>query len=58
MKFNDAAIVSVEGNDFRIHFWHMSEDDATNIIKKSDLIEKSELTREYRRKRHQNAWRE
>ena len=56
MKFNDAAIVSVEGNDFRIHFWHMSEDDATNIIKKSDLNEKSELTREYRRKRHQNAW--
>ena len=55
MKFNDLAIVSVEGNDFRIHFWHMNEDDATNIIKNSDLNEKSELTREYGRNRHQNA---
>ena len=58
MKFNDVAIVSVEGNDFRIYFWHMNEYDATNIIKNSDLNEKSELMREYGRNRHQNAWRE
>ena len=28
MNVNDVAIVSVKGNDYRIHFWHMSEDDA------------------------------
>ena len=24
MNFNDVAIVSVKGNDYRIHFWYMS----------------------------------
>ena len=43
MNFNDAAIVSVKGNDYRIHFWYMSKDDAINIINNSDLSEKSGL---------------
>ena len=33
MSFNKAAIVYVKGNDYRIHFWYMSKDEAINIIK-------------------------
>ena len=39
MNFKDAAIVSVKGNDYRIHFWYMTKDDAINIIKNSDFNE-------------------
>ena len=28
MNFTVVAIVSVKGNDYRIHFWYMSKDDA------------------------------
>ena len=41
IKFNDAAIVSVKGSDFRIHFWYMNKDDALNIMNNSNLNEKS-----------------
>ena len=41
INFNDAAIVSIKGSDYRIHFWYMSKDDLINIIKNSDLDEKS-----------------
>ena len=41
MNFNDVAIVSVKGNDYRIHFWYMSKDDAINIMKNSSLSEKA-----------------
>ena len=41
MNCNDVAIVSVKGNDQRIHFWYMSKDDVTNIMKNSNLNEKS-----------------
>ena len=30
MNFNDVTIVSVKGNDYRMHFWHMSKDGAIN----------------------------
>ena len=40
MKFNDLAIVSNKGNDYRIHFWYMSKDDVRNIMKNSSLNEK------------------
>ena len=43
MNFNDVAIVSIEGNDYRIHFWYMSKDDAISIMKDSDLNETSGL---------------
>ena len=43
MKFNDLAIVSIKGNDYRIHFWYMSKDDATNIMASSILNEKVRL---------------
>ena len=37
MSFNDVATVSVKGSDYRIYFWYMSQDDAINIMKNSDL---------------------
>ena len=39
MNFNDVAIVSTKGNDYRIHFWYMSKNDAINIKKNSNLME-------------------
>ena len=41
INFNDVAIVSVKGNDCKIHFWHMSQNDAINTMKNSNLNEKS-----------------
>ena len=43
MNFNDVAIVSVKGSDYRIHFWYMSKNNAINIMKNSNLNEKSGL---------------
>ena len=42
MNFN-IPIVTVKGSDYRIHFWYMNKDDKINIIKNSDLNEKSGL---------------
>ena len=36
MNFNDVAIVSVTGNDYRIYFWYMSKEciyECNNIMK-------------------------
>ena len=43
MNFNDVALPSIKGNDYRIRFWYMSKDDAINTIKNSNLNEKSGL---------------
>ena len=43
VNFNDVAIVSVKGSYYRIHFWYISKDDAMNIMKNSNLNEKSGL---------------
>ena len=40
LNFNDVAIVSVKGGDYRIHFWYMGNNDVINIMKNSDLNEK------------------
>ena len=32
MNFNDVAIVSIKGNDYRINFWYMSKNDAMNTM--------------------------
>ena len=37
MNFNDVAIASIKGNDYRIHFWYMSKNDAINTMKNSIL---------------------
>ena len=41
MNFNDVAIVSIKRNDYRIHFWSMSKDDKIDIMKNSNLNEKT-----------------
>ena len=43
MSFNDIAIPSVKGSDYRIRFCCMSKNDAVSIIKNSVLSEKSRL---------------
>ena len=43
MSFNDVAIVSIKKGDYRIHFWYMSKNNATNIMKNNNLNEKNEL---------------
>ena len=40
LNFNDVAIVSVKGSDYRIHFWYISKDDAISIMKNSSLNKK------------------
>ena len=40
MSFNDDAIISIKGSDYRIHFWYMSKDDAISIMHNSNLINK------------------
>ena len=40
MSFNNVAIVYVKGSAYRIHFCHMSKDDAINIMNVSNLAHK------------------
>ena len=42
MNFNDIAIVTVRGNDYRIHFLYRSKDETINLSRNADLTEKSE----------------
>ena len=32
MNFDDVAIASIKGNDYRIHFWYMGKDDAIVLM--------------------------
>ena len=41
MYFNDVAIVSINGNDYRIHFWYMNKDDAISTMNNSSLNEET-----------------
>ena len=41
MNFNDFAITSIKGNDYRIHFCYIGKDDAISIINNSSLNEKT-----------------
>ena len=40
MSFNNVSVVYVEGNAYRINFWHMSKNDAINIMNGSNLTDK------------------
>ena len=40
VSFNDVDIVSIKGNDYRIHFWYMSKNDAIVLANNSNLKEK------------------
>ena len=39
MSFNNIAIVYVNGNIYRIHFWYISKDDRINIMNGSNLAD-------------------
>ena len=41
MSFNDFAIVTVGKNHYRIHFLDMTKLEGANMMKSTDLIEKS-----------------
>ena len=43
MNFNDVVIASVKGNDYRIHFWYMSKNDAISIMHNSNLTDNIRL---------------
>ena len=42
MSFNNVSIVSVKGNDYRIHFWYIDKDDAISIMRNSNLMDKKD----------------
>ena len=43
MNFNDVAIVSVKGNDYRNYFWYMSKNDAIALMTNSNLNDKNRI---------------
>ena len=43
MNFNDVAVVSIKGSDYRIHFWYMSRDEVISLLHNSNLNEKTGL---------------
>ena len=43
VNFNDVTIVSIKWSNYRTHFWYMSKVDGINIMKHSNLNEKSGL---------------
>lgn len=40
MSFNNVAVITIEGNNYRIQFQFMTKRDAVNRMKKVDLSEK------------------
>ena len=44
MSFNDVAIVSIKGNDYRIHFWYTSKNDAIALMTNSSLKDKNGIS--------------
>ena len=41
MSFNDVAVVSIKGSDYRIRFWYMSKNDAIFLMTNSNLYDKN-----------------
>ena len=41
MSFKNIAIISIKGNDYRIHFWYMSKNDAIALMTNSNLNDKN-----------------
>ena len=42
MSFNDVAIASIKGNDYKVAFWRMNKDDVISIMNNSILNEKGD----------------
>ena len=43
ISFNNISIVYIKANAYRINFWYISKDDATNIMNGSNLIDKKDV---------------
>ena len=43
MNFNDVAVASIKGSQYRIHFLYMSKSDAINLLNNSVLDNKGVL---------------
>ena len=43
MNFNDVAIISIKGNDYRNCFWYMSKNDAIALMTNSNLNDKNRI---------------
>ena len=41
MSFKNVAIVSIKGNDYRIHFYYISKNDAITLMTNSNLNDKN-----------------
>ena len=41
MRFKNVAIVSIKGNDYRIHFYYISKNDAIILMSNSNLNDKN-----------------
>ena len=41
ISFKHAAIVSIKGKDYRIHFWYISKNDAIALMTNSNLNDKN-----------------
>ena len=41
MSFKNVAIVSIKGNDYRIHFYYISKNDAITLMTNSNLSDKN-----------------
>ena len=44
MNFNDVANVSIKRNDYRIHFWYMSKNNAMVIMTNSNFKDKNGIS--------------
>ena len=40
MSFDDVAIVYVKESAYKIHFWHMSKNNAISIMNNSNFVDK------------------
>ena len=43
LGFNDVAIVSIKGNDYRINFQYMNKNDAIVLVANSNLKDENEI---------------
>ena len=43
MNFNDSASFSIKANDYRIHFWDLSLDEAVVLLKNTILTKKRKI---------------
>ena len=39
VSFSNAAIVSIKGSAYRIHFWYMSKDHEINVMHGCNLVD-------------------